>query len=140
MPTNILKNIRITAILVGIFVALVMNGLVSIVLFSGYGNFLSGGISAKNIFGMVLFMLIQSSIPAYIAAIVAKQRIIIHSIFLGAFFVLMNLIGTLFENVSIGFWSEILFLSGLFLFAVLGGIIRKLEIERLLQREITNSI
>ena len=137
---NIIKNIKIKALLVGVLIAYVMNIIVSIVLFSGYENFISDDITAKKIILIILSMFIQSSIPAYIAAIVAKQKIILHSIFLGTFFVLMNLIGSIFENVSIGFWWNILFFSGVFLFTIFGGIIRKIEIEQLLKKEIKNSI
>ncbi len=134
------KDIRISAILVGIVIAYVMNFVVSIVSFSAYETLISDDITAKKILFIILSMFIQSSIPAYLAAIVAKQRIIVHSIFLGTFFVLMNLIGLLFEDLSIGFWWNIFSYSGVFLFAILGGIIRKIEIEQLLKREITNSI
>jgi hypothetical protein len=140
MPMNMFKNIKINAILVGIVIAYVMNFVVSIVLFSAYETVISDDITAKKIIFIILSLVIQSSIPAYIAAIVAKHRIIIHSIFLGTFFVLMNLIGSLFEDVSIGFWWNMLFCSGVFLFALLGGIIRKIEVKHLLKREITNSI
>ena len=140
MLMNMLKNINIKAILVGIVIAYVMNLIVSIVLFSGYENFITDDISTRAIFLIILSMFLQSSIPTYIAAIIAKQEVIIHSIILGTLFVLINAIGLIFESISIGFWWSIFFFCGMFLFAIIGGVIRKIEIEHFLKRDIANSI
>lgn len=130
----LLKKLKIKAILIGIGVSFVMNVMVSLVMFSGFGKLVSDDITIKIIIFIILSMFMQASIPAYIATIVAKRDVIFHSIILGVCFVFMNLIGLIFENGSMGFWVDMLFCAGLFLFSLLGGMLRKIEIVKLLKR------
>ena len=134
---NKINNINIKAIIVGIIVAIISNILISIVMFSGFGSLLSDdAISIKMILFTLISMFISSSIPAYITAIIAKEKIIFHSIILGGCFVFLNLLSLIFESESIGLIMGSFFLIGIFLFSVLGGVIRKIETEKILKKEI----